>query len=143
LLGEDARTFLIGNGRAVGNTRGTRSLTSSYCVANTLPQVVDKLGLSFSSTKKLNQIIDTALPGRPPFECRSVVIGDETLELHFRNILECVRSLYGDPEFAQDLAVTPERHYADQEQTTRIYSEMNTGDWWWAVQVRKSILLWE
>ncbi|KAN0130983.1 hypothetical protein V8E53_011116 [Lactarius tabidus] len=99
-----------------------------------IPEVVDKLGLSFSSTKKLNQIIDTALPGRPPFECRSVVIGDETLELHFRNILECVRSLYGDPEFAQDLAVAPERHYADQEQTTRIYSEMNTGDWWWAVQ---------
>ncbi|KAN0131614.1 hypothetical protein V8E53_010456 [Lactarius tabidus] len=99
-----------------------------------IPEVVDKLGLLFSSTKKLNQIIDTALPGRPPFECRSVVIGDETLELHFWNILECVCSLYGDPEFAQDLAVAPERHYADQEQTTRIYSEMNTGDWWWAVQ---------
>jgi hypothetical protein len=72
-----------------------------------------------------------------------MVIGDETLELHFRNILECVRSLYSDPEFAQDLAVAPERHYADQEQTTWIYSEMNTGDWWWAVQVHKSILLWE
>jgi hypothetical protein len=83
------------------------------------------------------------LPGRPPFESRNLVIGDETLELHFRNILACIRSIYGDPEFAQVLAVAPERHYADEEQTVRVYSEMHTGDWWWAVQVRQSILHWE
>jgi hypothetical protein len=81
------------------------------------------------------------LPGRPPFECRSLVIGGETLELHFRNILACIRSIYSDPEFAQDLAVAPERHYADQERRT-VYSEMYTGDWWWAVQVRKLFYTW-
>ena len=142
-MGENAWTLIIGHGRTVGNTRGAHSPLTSYCVTNTLPQVVNKLGLSFSSTKELNDVIDKALPGRPAFETRRVVSGGETLELHFRNILACIRCIYGDPEFAQDLAVAPERHYTDQEQTDRVFSEMYTGDWWWAVQVRKSILLLE
>ena len=29
----------------------------------------------------------------------------------------------------------PERHYADADQTIRVYSEMNTGKWWWCTQV--------
>jgi hypothetical protein len=139
-LGKNAWSHFLGNGRIVGDTRGTRSPTRSYCVANRSPQVVNKLGLSFSSTKQLNDIIDKELPGRPPFETRSLVIGGETLELHFRNILACIRCIYSDPEFTQDLAVAPERHYADQEKTARVFNEMYTGDWWWAVQVHKSML---
>ena len=80
------------------------------------------------------------LPGRPAFQSREVVIGGETLEFYQRDILGCIRSIYGDPEFAQDLVVTPERHYSDQGRTEHIYSEMHTGDWWWAVQVRNTIL---
>jgi hypothetical protein len=101
------------------------------------PKVVDKLGLSYNSTKQLNNIIDNVLPGRPPFECRNLVIGGETLELYFRDILACIWSIYSDPELAQDLVVAPERHYADHKRTDRIYSEIHTGDWWWAVQVRR------
>ena len=106
-------------------------------------QVVDKLGLSFSSTKELNDLIDKALPGRPPFETREVVIGGETHELQYRDILACIRSLYGDPEFTQDLVFSPEHHYSDRDRTCRVYSEMHTGDWWWAVQVREFLLLVE
>ena len=142
-MGEDAWTHILGNGRAIGNTRGTHLLAGSYCVTNTLLQVANKLGLSFSSTKELNGIVDKALPGRPPFETCELTIGGETLELHFRNILACICSIYGDPEFAQDLTVAPERHYTDQEQTDCVFSEMYTGDWWWAVQVRNSILYQE
>jgi hypothetical protein len=101
------------------------------------PKVVNKLGLSYNLTKQLNDIIDNVLPGRPPFECHNLVIGGETLELYFRDILACIRSIYSDPELAQDLVIAPERHYADHEQTDRIYSEIHTGDWWWAVQVRR------
>ena len=78
MLGKDAWTHILGNGRAIGNTRGTRSLAGSYCVTNTSPQVANKLGLSFSSTKELNDIVDKALPGRPPFETRELAIGGET-----------------------------------------------------------------
>ena len=52
---------------------------------------------------ELNDIIDKALPGCPPFKTCEVTIGGETLELHYRDILTCIRSLYGDPEFIQDL----------------------------------------
>jgi hypothetical protein len=87
--------------------------------------------------------MDKVLPGRPRFQCHELVIGGETLELHFRDILGCIQSIYGDPELAQDLVVAPERHYTDLEQTERVYSEMHTGDWWWAVQVRNTILDWD
>jgi hypothetical protein len=102
-----------------------------------LPKVVDKLRLSYNSTKQLNDIINNMLPGRPPFECCNLVIGGETLELYFRDILVCIRSIYSDPELAQDLVVAPERHYADHERMDCIYSEIHTGDWWWAVQVHR------
>ena len=109
-------------------------------MSNRSPKVVNKLELSFSSTKELNNIIDNALPGRPAFQCRELVIGGETLEFYHHDILGCIRTIYSDPEFAQDLVVAPERHYTDQGRTERIYSEMHTGDWWWAVQVRNTIL---
>lgn len=116
------------------------SLFSYYCVTNRPLKVVDKLGLSYSSTKELNQIIDNMLPGCPAFERRELVIGGETLELYFRDILSCIRSIYSDPELAQDLVVAPERHFTDPERTDHIYSKMHTGDWWWSVQVRSAIL---
>ena len=84
--------------------------------------------------------IDTVLPGRPAFQCLKLQIGEESLEFYHRDVLDCIRSIYGDPEFAQDLVVTPERHYTDPGWMERVYSEMHTGDWWWAVQVRNTIL---
>lgn len=85
---------------------------------------------------QLNSIIDRHLPGRPQFESQEVVIGNETLDVYYRDILLCIRSLYGDPAFAHDLIVAPEKHYTNGERTCRIYNEIYTGDWWWAVQVR-------
>ena len=95
-MGEDAWTHLLSNGRTIGNTRGTHALTIFSCVTYTSLKVTNKLGLSFGSTKELNDIVDKALPGRPPFETHEVVVEGETLELHSRNILECIRSIYGD-----------------------------------------------
>jgi Plavaka transposase len=64
-------------------------------------------------------------------------IGGEKLEFYSRDGLECIRSLYGDPQFTQDLVFAPERHYTSRERTSRLYNEMYTCDWWWTVQVRK------
>jgi len=101
-------------------------------------KLVGRLGVSYHTVKDLNLIINN-LPGRrPPFQCQDVLIGNENLQFHFRDVLLCVRAIYGDPEFAQDLVFAPERHYVDQERTQRVYSEMYTGDWWWSVQVRNT-----
>ena len=104
-------------------------------VTNSPLKVVDKLGLSYRTAKELNHVIDNKLPGRPPFHCKVLVIGDEHLELYYRDVVECIRSLYGDPAFGQDLFFAPERHYTSPERMSRIYNEMHMGDWWWMAQV--------
>jgi hypothetical protein len=94
----------------------------------------ERLGLSFQNSRELNQIIDERLPSRPKFERHDIVIEGETFQVYFRNIMDCIASLYGNPEFAPHLVFAPERHYSDQEKC-RIYHDMYTGRWWWETQV--------
>ncbi|KAI0062769.1 hypothetical protein BV25DRAFT_1870210 [Artomyces pyxidatus] len=113
-----------------------RGLTSS-AVADLfdIDEVPKDLGLSYRTVPQLNKIIDEQLPGRPAFRREEVVIGGEAFEIYLRDIIPCIRALYGDPEFAKDLIFVPERHYTDADRTIRAYNEMNTGKWWWSVQV--------
>ena len=110
-----------------------------YAVTNRNWKVTDRLGLSYRTPKELNNIIDNELPGRPQFKCQNLSIAGETLQFYFRDIIPCIRSLYGDPEYARDLVFAPERHYTDHQRNCRVYSEMHTGDWWWSVQVRSRL----
>ncbi|KII85168.1 hypothetical protein PLICRDRAFT_116589 [Plicaturopsis crispa FD-325 SS-3] len=96
--------------------------------------VGEKLGLSFRTSRELNKIIDDEIPGRPRFHREEVVVAGEAFDVYFRDVLECIKSLYGDPEFAPILAFKPERHYSDEDQTVRLFHEMNTGKWWWKTQ---------
>ncbi|KAJ7871067.1 hypothetical protein B0H13DRAFT_2555721 [Mycena leptocephala] len=96
--------------------------------------VREALGLSYGNSVQLNTIIDGKLPGRPKFTRTEVVVGGEAFELYSRNIIECVRALFGDTDFAPYLFVVPERHYADQDKTIRLYHNMHTGKWWWSTQ---------
>lgn len=99
-------------------------------------QVVKNLGLSFSSSEELNQIIDKKLPnGLPRFIREEVTIAGQKYEFYHRDIIQCVRVLYGNPELTPFLAHAPEKHYTSPDKKTRIYSEMNTGKWWWNLQV--------
>ncbi|KAI0327044.1 hypothetical protein GY45DRAFT_1437255 [Cubamyces sp. BRFM 1775] len=43
--------------------------------------------------------------------------------------------MFGDPEFAGILVFAPERHYADEDRTVRVYFDMHTGKWWWSTQL--------
>ena len=62
------------------------------------------------------------------------MVDGEVFDLYSRNILDCVKALYGDSNFAPYLCVLPERHYIDQDRTIRMYHNMHTGKWWWATQ---------
>ena len=95
----------------------------------------------YKNSNELNRIIDTKLPGRPQFKRREVVQSGEVLEFYARDIIECLRALWGDPDFEGDLILEPERLYADQDMTIWIYHEMNTGKWWWDTQVIVSLIL--
>ena len=88
----------------------------------------------------LNDIIDAELQGRPSFQREEINLGDEEQEFYFREVIECVRALFGDSELAEHLVFAPERHYTSEERTCRIYNKMHTGDWWWTVQVCEDIV---
>ncbi|KAJ7826125.1 hypothetical protein B0H14DRAFT_3725210 [Mycena olivaceomarginata] len=97
-------------------------------------QVRESLNLSYGTSAELNKIIDAKLPGRPKFTRSEVVVNGEVFHLYSRDILECVRALWGDTSFAPYLFVVPERHYIDKEKTIRMYHNMHTGKWWWSTQ---------
>ncbi len=100
-------------------------------------KVAERLSLSYKNSRELNNIIDTKLPpGRPPFQRHEIIVAGEAFEVFYRDILQCIEALFGDPEFAPILLLVPERHYADSEHTVRVYFDMNTGKWWWSTQVR-------
>lgn len=62
-------------------------------------------------------------------------MGGEVCDVFFRDILECIKALYGDPELAQYMTFAPERHYTDENMDVRLYHDMHTAKWWWATQV--------
>ncbi|KAJ7736986.1 hypothetical protein DFH07DRAFT_753191 [Mycena maculata] len=96
--------------------------------------VRDSLNLSYGNSVQLNKIIDEKLPGRPTFVRSEVVVNGKVFHLYSRDILDCVRALWGDTEFAPYLFVAPERHYIDKDKTIRMYHNMHTGKRWWSTQ---------
>jgi hypothetical protein len=82
-------------------------------------------------------MIDDSLPSRPRFERHEIMVGEEICEVYLRDTLECVKAIFGDPDFAPYLAFAPERHYADEDKTISMYHDMHTGKWWWSTQVRR------
>ncbi|KAI0826680.1 hypothetical protein BC628DRAFT_1419162 [Trametes gibbosa] len=100
--------------------------------ARSLPEL---LGLSYKNSCELNAIIDNQLSsGRPRFVRRKIVVAGEVFEIFYRDILQCIRALYGDPEFADLLVFVPEKHYTDAGHTSRVYFDVHTGKWWWETQ---------
>ena len=99
-------------------------------------QLSDKLGLSFKNARELNSIMDYKLPRRPHFESYDIKMAGETVTVYARNIISCIKALYGDATFAPHLIFQPEHHYEILgDQRHRVYHDMHTGDWWWEVQV--------
>ncbi|KAI0048603.1 hypothetical protein FA95DRAFT_1490591 [Auriscalpium vulgare] len=96
--------------------------------------VQDRLGLSFKSSKELNKIVDNSLPAVPEFTCEEIEVAGETYEVFLRDALECIKLLYGNPEFLPHMTFAPERHYADEDLTIPLYHQMHTGRWWWRTQ---------
>ncbi|KAF8715292.1 hypothetical protein AX14_012641 [Amanita brunnescens Koide BX004] len=94
-----------------------------------------KLSLSYKNARELNVIFDSKLPRRPPFQSHSIEIAGETVMVYTRNIISCIKALYGDAAFAPHLIFRPERHYEKfGTRRCRLYHDMHTADWWWEIQ---------
>ncbi|GJE84945.1 Plavaka transposase-domain containing protein [Phanerochaete sordida] len=96
--------------------------------------IQQKLGLTFQNTREVNALVDTLPSTRPRFVRDEIVVDQQAFDVYFRDVIACIRSLYGEPDFAQHLVFLPERHYSDPDHTKRLYHDMHTGKWWWAAQ---------
>ncbi|KAJ3815928.1 hypothetical protein F5876DRAFT_29486 [Lentinula aff. lateritia] len=113
--------------------RGSGSTAFSDLLA--IDGVIEALGLSYRNSNDLNDIIDNKIPSRrPSFTREEVIIAGQSFDLYKRDIIECIQSLYGNPDHSQYLCFSPERHYADPDNTVRLYHDFNTGKWWWNTQ---------
>ncbi|KAI0682380.1 hypothetical protein C8T65DRAFT_596952 [Cerioporus squamosus] len=101
-----------------------------------IPSIVEVLGLSYKNTNELNTIIDDSLPlRRPAFRRHDASVMGEKFDVFARDILECIAALISDAEHVRYLVFAPERHYADADNTIRLYHDLHTGKWWWDTQV--------
>ncbi|KAG1865424.1 hypothetical protein F4604DRAFT_1586067 [Suillus subluteus] len=113
--------------------RGLSSTALSDLLA--IEGVSERLSLSFKNANELNAIVDHGLPtGRPKFKREQIVVAGEAFDIYHRDVIECVKSLYGDLDFAKYLAFAPERHYSDEDEMIRLFHDMHTGKWWWDTQ---------
>ncbi|KAF8869819.1 hypothetical protein BD779DRAFT_1479404 [Infundibulicybe gibba] len=112
--------------------RGPGSTAVSDLLA--IEGIQQKLGLSFKNSRELNKIIDAQIPDQPKFKCRNIGVAGESFELYYRNPIDCIRSLFGNPEFCNDLLMAPEMHFTRPNKQNQVYSELNTGSWWWETQ---------
>ncbi|KAG1838880.1 hypothetical protein F4604DRAFT_1941106 [Suillus subluteus] len=94
----------------------------------------EHIGLSYRNSKELNKIINKDLHGQPKFLCKQIIIASEAFNVFYRDIIECVKALYSDPDFTDFLVFAPERLYADEDQTIWLFHDMHTGQWWWDMQ---------
>ncbi|KAI0083523.1 hypothetical protein BDY19DRAFT_900159 [Irpex rosettiformis] len=97
--------------------------------------IKEGLNLSYQNARRLDALVDGLPSTRPSFIRGQVEVNKKKFDFYFRDILKCIKALYGDPEFAPHLVFVPERHYADEEHKQRLYHDMHTGDWWWSTQI--------
>ncbi|KAJ7112281.1 hypothetical protein C8R44DRAFT_833175 [Mycena epipterygia] len=104
-----------------------------------IPGVREKLGLSYSNIRGLHQIIDE-IPERAAWTAKLLSFPDrphETYTIRYRDPLDAIRSLLGNPAHAKDIVYAPKRIFSSKKKDNRVYNEMWTGQWWTAIQVCK------
>jgi hypothetical protein len=98
---------------------------------------------NYSYLQKVDQ-----LPTGPGWKCEIVTAAGnkldendemmkEDLELWMRDPVECIKGLMGNPAFQDYMVYIPERVYGNQDgrESSRIWDEMWTANWWWEMQV--------
>jgi hypothetical protein len=54
------------------------------------------------------------------------------LTFHYRNALECIQSLFGQPSLLEHMEYGPKRIFDGQ--GNRIYTDLSSSNWWWETQ---------
>jgi hypothetical protein len=111
-------------------------------------QVREGIKPSFQNNRAFLRFVDS-LPAGPQWYCNPVeLVGDELdadqqpkkeiVEVWYRDPVECVRELLGNPSFKKQ-GYKPIRVFKSHRAghyTNREFTEMWTADWWWEIQVQ-------
>ncbi|KAJ6471238.1 hypothetical protein C8R47DRAFT_988352 [Mycena vitilis] len=113
--------------------------------------ISDRAKPSFEGKKSFFEKVDS-LPGGANWHCKILdTKGDlpdldkdpsgstmrrEQSELWFRDPVECVAELIGNPSFRHAMRYAPEKLYEDIEGKIEVVNEMWTASWWWEIQKR-------
>ena len=85
------------------------------------------------------------LPDVPNWKVKTISITGylthKPMLLFYRDALDCVEYLLGNPLFSDSIDFSPVRLYQNAERTIRVYSEWVTGNAAWEMQVCTSPLL--
>ncbi|KAJ7076071.1 hypothetical protein B0H15DRAFT_791005 [Mycena belliarum] len=109
-----------------------------------LPIVSWGLGTDYSTKDQLLQAVDD-LPGGIGWKLEKVTLkGDledddgkqiiENLELWYRDPVDCIRELMGNPVFRDVMQYAPQHVFEDEEGNSQVVNEMWTAAWWWKLQ---------
>jgi hypothetical protein len=106
-------------------------------------QVVDKLDLSYHNTRSLLQKVDS-LPDRAgKWQTTHLNFDDDPkaqFTIRHRDPVEAIKSLWKNPALSEHLVYSPLKVFTNKSKTCRSYSEMWTGQWWNAIQVRHALI---
>ena len=79
-----------------------------------------------------------SIPDHATWKTAKLCFRDREEEEHlvwYRDIIEAIKALLGNPAYAKDIVYRPKRIFTDRSKSKRIFSEMWTGVWWNAIQV--------
>ena len=54
------------------------------------------------------------------------IVGSEVCEVFYRDIIDCIKSLFGNPNFMLYLCFAPEKHYTNNTKDVQMYHDMHT-----------------
>ncbi|KAF8181120.1 RNA ligase-domain-containing protein [Mycena galopus ATCC 62051] len=114
-----------------------------------LPIIGDRVKPSFNNKRTFLEAIDR-LPIGTDWKVKHIpVTGDitnksgqvmtETAELWFRDPVECVKELIGNPSFKDVMDYAPKHQFVDAEGAEQLIKEMSSASWWWKMQMRLPI----
>jgi len=93
--------------------------------------------LSFQTAKDMFARIQQHMPHGPAWKSSTVTLPDAPNEpqiFFYRDIIECVKFLFGNPKFRDSMVYEPYELY-EEDGKTRVYHEMYTGKCWNELQV--------
>lgn len=94
---------------------------------------MEQLGLLYSNTRALHKLVDNMPERAGKWTTRTLSFDDQpedTFTIRYRDPIEAIRSLWGDPGLSKDFVYAPQKIFSDESKSKRIYNEMWTGKWW-------------